>query len=343
MAAQNQHYVPKFILRQFLSDEGKERVAVYDKQADRAFVTSIKNVMAERRFNDFVFEDDWIVSFEPIASGTEEMILPAYRQVLEDRRLSNDPHQKAALALLLAFQFLRTKAHRDRWKGLQDQLQAHIQSLGGRMEDVEGWEDWKPASEDQLKREHLVAIRHSLTEFTHIMAAKDFVLAEASPGRSFYLGDNPVSLHNRRDFGPYGNLGLAVPGIEIYLPLSANLMLCAWCPSILAEIRQTHEEGKKERRSEALARVLSGTLSAMQMKGLLDSIRPMEDQTEDFLSAAAEGRPLSQDSDNMDFYNSLQTQFASRYIVCQIADFDLARRYNREFPEFRSGVQPRFN
>jgi len=73
--AQNQHYVPKFILRQFLADNEKEQVSVYDKQEDRVFVTSIKNVMAERRFNDFNFEE-FIVSFENIASSIEAMFLP---------------------------------------------------------------------------------------------------------------------------------------------------------------------------------------------------------------------------------------------------------------------------
>lgn len=95
MAAQNQHYVPKFVLRQFLSDPAKERVAVYDKHEDRTFITSIKNVMAERRFHDFDFDEEWRASFEPVATGAENMVLPAYRQVLEERRLDEAPEQKA--------------------------------------------------------------------------------------------------------------------------------------------------------------------------------------------------------------------------------------------------------
>lgn len=75
MAAQNQHYVPKHILRQFLSDPGSEQVTVYDKHEERTFTTSIKNVMAERRFNDFAFDDEWIISFEPLACGAERQAL----------------------------------------------------------------------------------------------------------------------------------------------------------------------------------------------------------------------------------------------------------------------------
>jgi len=52
-----------------------------------------------------------------------------------------------------------------------------------------------------------------------------FSWRESGTWRSFYLGDNPVlALNNTRDFGPYGNIGLAVPGIEIYLPLTSDLL-----------------------------------------------------------------------------------------------------------------------
>ncbi|HEY0414300.1 MAG TPA: DUF4238 domain-containing protein [Allosphingosinicella sp.] len=110
MSAQNQHYVPKHLLRQFLWDEKGERVTVYDKHEERTFVTSIKNIMAERRFNDFTFEEDWRVSFEPLACGAEDQVLPAYNKVLSERRLDGSSEQKAALAVLMAFQFLRTKS-----------------------------------------------------------------------------------------------------------------------------------------------------------------------------------------------------------------------------------------
>lgn len=340
MTAQNQHYVPKFILRQFLCDEKNERVAVYDKHENRSFVTSIKNVMAERRFNDFMFEDDWIVSFEPIASGAEDVVLPAYKEVLDSRRLTDSVEQKGALALLMAFQFVRTKAHRDRWKQFEEGLKNKVEAMGHRLQDVEGWENWKPDDADRLKREHIVDIRHSLKEFAQIIAQKDFILAQAATGRSFYLGDNPVSLHNQREFGPYGNLGLALPGIEIYMPLSANLLLGAWCPSIMEPFR-AELTASNVRRAEMLRLVLGGKLSSSKMKEVMDEVRPHLERIENLVSAVDEGRPLDQTDENMDFYNSLQTQFASRYIVCQKADFDLASRYNQEFPKYRSGVQIR--
>lgn len=337
MAAENQHYVPKFILRQFLSDKKREQVSVFDKHTERTFVTSIKNMMAERRFNDFTFDDEWIASFEPIACAAEDQVLPSYRKVLKDRRLDNSPEQKADLAIMLAFQLLRTKAARDQWQSIEEAIVKKVKESGGRMQDVKGWEDWQPMTEDRLKREHLLSIQDTIRDYAQIIAAKDFVLAEPSRGRSFYLGDNPVCLANARDFRPYGNLGLAVQGIEIYMPLASDLMLCAWCPSIIEGQKATLKRAKETREAEAVARVMRGELSAAGMKHLLDRVKATERPVEELLSAAAEGHPVSSSDDNMDYYNSLQTSYAYRYVVCQQGDFTLARKFNAENPALKRG------
>lgn len=337
MAAQNQHYVPKFILRQFLSNPDAERVSVYDKYNEKTFVTSIKNIMAERRFNEFRFDDDHIASFEPIACRAEAEVLPAYREVVEQRRLNDTTEQKSALAVLIAFQILRTRSNREQWKTIEEELIKLIEKSGGRMQDVKGWEDWRPSTEDSLKRDHLLSIQNSIGEYAQIIATKDFVLAEPAPGRSFYLGDNPVSLANARGSGRHGNLGLAVPGIEIYLPLAADLMLCAWCPSILRDFQEEHERGKKDRRHEAVARVMAGDVSLVEMERRLEKIEKIERPYDGLIAAASEGRPMPSGEQNMDYYNSLQTSWAYRYIVCQQADFKLARCFNRENPALRSG------
>lgn len=339
MAAQNQHYVPKFILRQFLSDQKNKRVSVYDKHTDKTFVTSIKNVMAERRFNDFYINDDWIVSFEPVACAAEDLILPAYQQVLAERRISNSPEQKAALAVFIAFQFLRTKSSRDRWLSLEEVIVSKVEALGGKMQDVKGWECWQPSDENTLKQEHLNLMRSSLNEVALIIAAKDFALIEAAAGRTFYLGDNPVCLSNSRESGLRGNIGLAVDGIEIYMPLSADLMLCAWCPSLLNDISNKHHDAKRKRRAWALSQVIEGELTSEGMKSLVAEYEQIEYDHDELLSATSEGRPVSSDDANMDFYNSLQTSYAYRYVVCSRGDFQLARLVNRENPEQRRGYR----
>lgn len=343
MAAQNQHYVPKFVLRHFLADATTERVNVYDKHDDRSFVTSIKNIMAERRFNEFAFDDDYIASFEPIACGAEDQVLPAYREVIAHRRLDDRPEQKAALAVFLAFQFLRTKSHRDQWRAMEEETVKMVEASGGRMQDMQGWENWQPATEDSLKREHLMSIQGHIGEVAQIIGQKDFLLMEPAPGTNFYLGDNPVVLANSRDFGPYGNLGLAVAGIEIYMPLSADFLLCAWCPSILAGIRERLPIAQRECEADALARVARGELDAAGMRQILKDFAAATRDQRELVTCAAEGLPISSLPINMEYYNSLQTSYAYRYVIDKDGDFDLARRVNRENPQFQRGRRMQAN
>src|SRR5471030_2070380 len=94
--------------------------------------------MVERDFHAFAFED-FIVSFENIASHIEKVCLPAYEKVITERRLDGSPEQKAALAFLIAFQFLRTKAHRNMQLELEDQLRVKLESEGSRLEDLQNY------------------------------------------------------------------------------------------------------------------------------------------------------------------------------------------------------------
>ena len=337
MAAQNQHYVPKFVLRQFLADEDGDRVHVYDKHTDRAFVTSIRNIMAERRFNEFAFDDDYMASFEPVACGAEDQVLPAYREVIEQRRLSESPMQKAALAVFLAFQLLRTKAQRDQWLAMEEEVVRVVEDSGGRMQDVRGWEDWPPAAEDSLKREHLTSIQRNIGEFARIIGMKDFVLMESAPGSSLYLGDNPVVRANSGDSGLAGNLGLACDGIEIYMPLSADLLLCAWCPTLLRQSREDLQRARRECEADALRRVIRGELDAGGMKAMLNDLSARSQPLEELAACAAQGRPASSAPVNMDYYNSLQASWAYRYVISRDGNFELVRQVNRENPHLRRG------
>jgi Short chain fatty acids transporter len=61
---------------------------------------------------------------------------------------------------------------------------------------------------------------------------KDWYPLETKPEHPLYVSDNPVVPENRTEFGPYGNIGLTVFGIQMYLPLSSTLMLAMYCPSI---------------------------------------------------------------------------------------------------------------
>jgi hypothetical protein len=47
--AKVQHYVPRFLLRNFGTGK-KDKLYVFDKQTERIFTTNVKNIAAESRF-----------------------------------------------------------------------------------------------------------------------------------------------------------------------------------------------------------------------------------------------------------------------------------------------------
>lgn len=332
-AAQNQHYVPKFILRNFLSNPKKEQVHVFSKSSGRGFTTSIKNIMAERRFHEFNIDENYLASFEESVCRVEEMLLPAYRSVVESRRFDGTPEQKAHLATLVAFQFLRTRSQRDQFMDMERKLAEHLNEHGGSIEDIEGYE---PLTEDALRAQHIRFMRDAAADFAQIIGAKDFLLLEAAKGRHFYLSDNPVTIHNSQPSGGFfGNMGLACEGIEIYMPLTSDLQLCAWCPSLLGNMRERDAESRRKLAtailSPEMARVADPTLLMEQLKQL----REYRATIQDTLNRAAEGVPLPASIENMDFQNALQVGQAREHLICQKADFDLAKRFMAENPGSR--------
>lgn len=329
-AAQNQHYVPKFILRNFLSNPKKEQVHVFSKSSRRGFTTSIKNIMAERRFHEFNIDANYLASFEESVCRVEDMLLPAYRSVVESRRFDGTPEQKAHLSMLVAFQFLRTRSQRDQFVDMEHQLAEHLEQHGGSIEDIEGYET---LTDDALREQHIRFMRDAAGDFAQIIGAKDFLLLEAPKGRRFYLSDNPVTIHNSQPSdGFYGNMGLACEGIEIYMPLTSDLQLCAWCPSLLGNMRERNAESNRQLATAMLSPTMVGVADPTLLMEQLKQLREYRATIEDTLKRAEEGVPLSANSDNMDFQNALQVGQAREHLICQKADFDLAKRFMAEYP-----------
>jgi hypothetical protein len=332
-AAQNQHYVPKFILRNFLGDPAKEQVHVFSKSTAKGFTTSIKNIMAERRFHEYRIDNNFMANFEGAISRIEDLLLPTYRRVVERRSLEGSPEEKALLATLLAFQLIRTRSQKEQFVHLEQQLAGHLEKSGATLEDVEGYE---ALTKDTLTRHHIKFIQDAFKRLTQIICDKDFLLLEAPKGRCFYLSDNPVSIHNSQPHdGIYGNLGLACKGIEVYLPLASDLMLCAWCPSVIQEMRVHEADANRKLAAWTLSPALAKVSNVVQPQ--LDQIQELRGTSKQTLQRFAKGLPITATTENMDFHNSLQVGQAREHIICKTADFELAKRFVKEFPNFQQG------
>jgi hypothetical protein len=72
----------------------------------------------------------------------------------------------------------------------------------------------------------------------------------------FIIGDNPVSMDNHPDYGFKGNIGLAVRGIQIYLPVSKRHTLGLWATDLTEEMRTTVAVARKAREQVAALALL---------------------------------------------------------------------------------------
>ncbi len=325
MAAQHQHYVPKLLLRGFLSsnseEAAKERVRVFDLVEKNEFATSIDNIMGERRFNDFWLDEEYLATVEPAAGRIESHVAPMVKRIRDEKRLLRTAEELGDLCLLMAFQFIRTKKMRQLPERLNRQILGHVERMGLDPTKVQGLELW---DEEKLKREHVRHQLSNLVEYAKHFADKEFFLMVAPKGSSFYLGDHPVVLHSEEERHLMRGLGIGVPYIQIYLPLSAEVMLCAYCPAVLGQLMKGRDEEMTNGQGLALRALMEGRITAARMKEIVEVAKEHDDVTPLIKSIRA-GEPVYIEPPQVQCYNSLQAFQAHRFVVDPDGKFDVAR------------------
>ena len=326
MNAQHQHYVPQLLLRGFLArnskHKGEEQVHVFDLIEKKSFTTSIGNIMGERRYNDFWINEDTMGTIEPASGRIESHVAPLIEKIRAERKLERTPECLGDLALFMAFQFMRTKKMRLLPERLNAQVRAKVRRMGLDPARVDGLSQW---DENKLKNEHVQQQLRSLVEFTKIFAKKEFFLMTAAEGSSFYLGDHPVVMHNdepRRLMS--GGLGIGVQYIQIYLPLAADLMLCAYCPAVLGQLMKSQDEEMTKAQGMALRSLMDGRVTADQMKAALVAAKEY-DLISPLIQTIRAGEPVRVNREQVQGYNSLQAFQAHRFVIDPDGRFDVAK------------------
>ena len=324
MAAEHQHYVPQLLLRGFLSQVGneadKEQVRVFDLERNDSFPTSITNIMGERRYNEWWIDEKTIATIEPATSQIESQLAPLIEKIRTEKRLDITPGNIGNLAFLMAFQFIRTKKMRMMPERLNQQLFDHVSRMGLDPAKVQGLVDW---DKESLKRQHVQHQFKNLAEFTKIMTDKVYFVMTAPIGKSFYLSDHPVTLHSdeeRRGF--LRGLGIGVPFIQIYLPLSHDVMLYAYDPAVLGGLMRGRDEEMNRGLGEALKLLIQGRITAEQMKGFVEEAKH-HDVVSPLIDTIRAGEPVECGAEQVDAYNSLQVFHAHRFVVDPSGKFDV--------------------
>lgn len=285
--------------------------------------------MGERRFYDVQDQHGEYGSFEQMACRAEDVVLPVYDKIVKNARLPNDPDEWGLLSAFVAFQFQRTRGYRD---GIGSVFSGLADAAERKGFPEEALRELSIPDENSLKGIHIDSMMRSIEDFSKIIASKDFLLVRPPEGRSFYTSDNPVVLHSDEPkHGIWGNIGLSVKGIQIYLPLSANLLLAIWCPSILREVKSKLNETAADIRRLKSASVLSPRpltpSNKVEFDKNINALTNYASVLDGYVRSSVFGEVLTVNDENMDFYNSLQVSNARDFVICKNGSFELAERF----------------
>ena len=237
--AKIQHYVPQFLLKNFTVGK-KPQVWVFDKLTDKIFKSHVKNIASENGFYDFAFKGNQY-TIEPSLSDIEAHASKIIKEIVRNNTIRHlIDKDMEFLSHFFALQFVRTKQFRQLFKDLSETLGDTLRASG---EDISQIKDYVEVDESEVELHGIRSVLKS-SEYAPHFLNKSWVLFRTTKGHPFYISDNPITLQNLEDHGPYGNIGLAVQGIEIYFPLSKSLVLGMFCKTHEEEVRKTYKQYK---------------------------------------------------------------------------------------------------
>lgn len=321
MPQENQHYVPRFMLRKFSSGK-KPKVFVFDKSNDNEFQSNVKNLASETGFYELEVESG-VFSAEASLSKLEGTASGIIKKLVENEDLSILTKQEILLlSVFFAVQFVRTKEHRLKFEKLGSVLEERLRAMGANADQIKE----AIGSSEDVDSTKLFGLRSisDVSEFLPRFLNKTWLLYKNETDTPFYTSDNPVTLYNQNDYGLLGNLGLGVKGVEIYIPLSPNLLLSIVCPSISENI-------------------ISQNAGIIDDNGFVCELAAEilgKDITElaDLLAGIRTGSSIQVNEENVKMMNSLQVIHSSRQVYSSNGDFSLAKEMIKSDASYRSGL-----
>ena len=309
MLPKNQHYVPQFLLKNFCFNKDSQ-IYVFDKSKEVIFETNIKNIAAENGFYNFK-AGSTTFSIEHDLSNLETATAEIILKIIKQESLSGmTSDEKAILSIFIAAQFSRTKQQRLMIKQMNDLLVEHIRKLGGDPNNVKGFTPF--SNDDEIDRFAIMTLEDNVKRFWPLFYERGWILFKSTKLMRYYISDNPITLHNDNDFGFMGNLGLGVKGIEIYFPLSPNLSLGIIDESNEEIIRAGYKNLKKMQSDKKAKQVIKGLMRGLET-----------------------GAYVQSENENVEFHNSMQVAFSSRFVYSVDRDFDTAYKMIKMNPKYK--------
>lgn len=221
-----QHYVPKLLLRKFSLNEAQVAVYLIDK---KQLIEPVG--LKEQCYEFFYYGRDG--KLEDAFSLLEGSIDNVLKKLIELK--INDISEKEILELrmFLIYQLNRTVGAAQRQNEMTSTILKKIFSehLRGK-----GYDDFDAESvEINLNKPQLWAL-YGASMAIPIILDLHFKILISDPGNNFIISDNPVALYNQyAEHTPSfahckGTRGLALKGLQMFMPISPNMCLAMFDP-----------------------------------------------------------------------------------------------------------------
>ena len=313
--AKKQHLVPQFLLKNFAFNKNSQLHA-FDKHTDREFVVSVGDAAAQSGFYEFAFEEDTL-SLEAALASLEGSVSGVIEKIVATESLADlTDANRVTLALFICVQHSRSLNLRLMLADLNEQIRQKARRIAGESNLRLPAELTAESTNDVFA---LTAISKA-HEFVPFILSKPWVLQRVSGSSLLQISDSPMTLHNMNDFGPYGNLGFAVPGVELQMPLSSKLNLWIICPTLYAKFEKRYQ-------------------TALNLKRRHGQSSPLIDSAIDRVERIRDGKPTSLSEENVIHYNSLQVMFSDRFVYSSDGDFGLVKRMISDNEKYRRGIR----
>ena len=284
---------------------------VFDKHRRVTYKSAIRDAACENGYYNIDI-DGTDYTLENKLATLEDISSAIISKIVKQETLSNISSNEFMLfSLFCAAQILRTPLHRDFGRQFQDIIADWVNEQGG---DVDQIENFQMFDAQELKRSHVQNISSLSIELSKHFRDKAMTLAKAPAGHQFFISDNPITMYNHKPRPLRGNLGLALEGIEIQMPISKKLSLTFACSKMVNEIIDKLDKYKQLRSFNAFVPI---------------EIR----EVEELVYAIESGNAREIKPENVEFHNSLQVSQSSRFIYSSTDDFSLVEDMLTTNPE----------
>lgn len=252
-----QHYVPRLYLKQFATEIRDDifQIYAYDLDDKRTFSQKIDNIALENKFYDLEIDDELLdlsqreevlerlskeknaciplelkekilstnsyISLEEGFAEVEANVAPALQSLIQNQNVrALSSWERTQISIFIGSLYIRTPKSKKQFFEAARKVSERINGLyPGMAKDLE-------YNEKKLKLIWLMQMEDSAKEIANLIYRMNWNLKFSKFGAEIHTSDNPLLLHNPTPpRPPYGNIGVAVPGTQIYLPITPYMLL----------------------------------------------------------------------------------------------------------------------